>query len=288
MRKYLEVSNIIRTFALEIKKHYCTTNQNKLKIMVKVKIVNNEGWVFNESTRRLEKWVAEKCYFTLGSSLIEYHGTIGGKLCKIKANNLTDELRVFDSPKDFKEGKVARCIYENVFDSYIFKRSVPVVLKKDDDGYETFHAYIFNDGQAVFADVTGMSCEYDYKERKFKSDKVCYSSESSVYEYNDFQILNEDGSVTTKKSLKTILAFNDEQKALIDELGTLLDKLNNSGVLVVYDREYEKLCVFKDIVRLTDNDGLEDDEICVSHMAHNVRDMEHFDDYCGAVIKNVE
>lgn len=256
--------------------------------MTKIKIVNNEGWVFNESTQRLEKWVAEKCYFTLGSSIIEYHGTVGGKPYQINADNLTDELRVFDSPEDFKEGKVARCIYENVFDSYIFKRSVPVVIKKDNEGNETFHAYIFKDGQAVFADVTGMSCEYDYKERKFKSDKVCYSSESSVYEYNDFQILNEDGTTTIKKSLKTILAFNDEQKALIDELGALLDKLNNSGVLVVYDREYEKLCAFKDIVRISENDELDDDDVCVSHMAHNVRDMGLFDDYYGAVIKKVE
>ena len=38
--------------------------------MAKIKIASGKGWVFNESTQRLEKWVAEKCQFTLGSSML--------------------------------------------------------------------------------------------------------------------------------------------------------------------------------------------------------------------------
>lgn len=256
--------------------------------MAKIKIASGKGWVFNESTQRLEKWVAEKCQFTLGSSIVEYHGTLGGKPYKIKSYNVSDELRVFDSPEDFKEGQAACSLYENACDMYAFKRVVPVVINKDEEGNETFHAYIFKDGQAVFANVKGMVCEYHFKSHEFKSETKCYASEKSVYEYNDFQILNEDGTTTIKKSLKTILAFNDEQKALLDELGGLLDKLKNSGVFVVYDRETETLCAFKDIVRVTDNDGMEDDEVCVTHMAHDVRSMANIDDYWGAVIKKDE
>lgn len=255
--------------------------------MAKIKIANGNGWVFNENTQRLEKWVAEKCKFTLGSSIVEYDGTLGGKPYEIKAD-LNDELRVFDSPEDFKDGQAAQGIYENVYDTYFFKRSIPVVIKNDDEGNETFHAYIFKDGQAVFANVKGMVCEYHFKEHAFKSETKCYASEKSVYEYNDFQILNEDGTTTTKKSLKTRLAFNDEQKALIDELGGLLDKLKGSGVCVVYDRETETLCAFKDIVRFTNSDELEDDDVCVTHMAHDIRSMTTIDDYWGAVIMKDE
>lgn len=255
--------------------------------MAKIKIASGKGWVFNENTQRLEKWVAEKCNFTLGSSIVEYHGTLGGKPYEIKAD-VNDELRVFDSPEDFKEGKVAHDVFENVCNQYVFKRCVPVVIKKDDEGNNTYYAYIFKDGQAVYANVKGMVCEYDFKSNEFKSETKCYASEKSVYEYNDFQILNEDGTTTIKKSLKTRLAFNDEQKALIDELGGLLDKLGSSGVCVVYDRETETLCAFKDIVRFTDNDGMEDDDVCVTHMAHDIRSMSTIDDYWGVVIKKDE
>ena len=256
--------------------------------MAKIKIASGNGWVFNESTQRLEKWVAEKCNFTLGSSIVEYHGVLGGKPYKIKSYNVSDELRVFDSPEDFKEGKVAHDVFDNVYDKYVFKRNIPVVIKKDDEGNNTYYAYIFKDGQAVYANVKGMVCEYHFKANEFKSETKCYASEKSVYEYNDFQMLNEDGTTTIKKSLKTILAFNDEQKALLDELGGLLDKLKGSGVCVVYDRETETLCAFKDIVRVTDNDGMEDDEVCVTHMAHDIRSMANIDDYWGAVIKKDE
>lgn len=255
--------------------------------MAKIKIASGNGWVFNESTQRLEKWEAEKCQFTLGSSIVEYHGTLGGKPYKIKAD-VSDELRVFDSPEDFKEGKAACSLFENACDMYVFKRNIPVVIKKDDEGNETFYAYIFKDGQAVYSNVKGMVCEYHFKSHEFKSETKCYASEKSVYEYNDFQILNEDGTTTIKKSLKTRLAFNDEQKALIDELGGLLDKLGSSGVCVVYDRETETLCAFKDIVRFTDNDGMEDDDVCVTHMAHDIRSMATIDDYWGVVIKKDE
>ena len=256
--------------------------------MAKIKIESGKGWVFNECTQRLEKWEAEKCQFTLGNSIVEYHGTLGGKPYKIKSYNVSDELRVFDSSEDFKEGKAACSLYENACDMYAFKRVVPVVIKKDDEGNETFHAYIFKDGQAVFANVKGMVCEYHFKSHEFKSETKCYASEKSVYEYNDFQVLNEDGTTTIKKSLKTILAFNDEQKALLDELGGLLDKLKNSGVYVVYDRETETLCAFKDIVRFTNTDEINDDEVCVTHMAHDVRSMSTIDDYWGVVIKEDE
>lgn len=255
--------------------------------MVKIKIASGKGWVFNESTHRLEKWVAEKCYFTLGTSIVEYHGTLGGKPYQIKSYNVTDELRVFDSPEDFRDGNASHA-FDNVYDLHFFKRYVPVVIKKDDEGNETFYAYIFKDGQAVYANVKGMECEYDFKSHEFKSETKCYASEKSVYEYNDFQILNEDGTTTIKKSLKTRLAFNDEQKVLIDELGGLLDKMKDKGVFVVYDKETETLCAFKDIVRFADNDEMEDDEIGVNHMAHNVREMRCFDDYWGAVIKKDE
>lgn len=255
--------------------------------MAKIKIASGNGWVFNENTHRLEKWVAEKCKFTLGSSIVEYDGTLGGKPYEIKAD-VNDELRVFKSPEDFKDGNPNLDVFDNVYNQYIFKRNIPVVIKKDDEGNDTFHAYIFKDGQAVYANVKGMVCEYDFKTKVFKSETKCYASEKSVYEYNDFQILNEDGTTTTKKSLKTRLAFNDEQKALLDELGGLLDKLKGSGVLVVYDRETETLCAFKDIVRFTDNDGMEDDEVGVTHMAHDIRSMATIDDYWGAVIKKDE
>lgn len=254
--------------------------------MAKIKIASGNGWVFNENTHRLEKWVAEKCKFTLGSSIVEYDGTLGGKPYEIKAD-VNDELRVFDSPEDFKEGKVADDVFENVYKTYNFKRHVPIEIKESDECV-TFHAYIFKDGQAVYANVKGMVCEYDFKSNEFKSETKCYASEKSVYEYNDFQILNEDGTTTIKKSLKTRLAFNDEQKALLDELGGLLDKLKGSGVCVVYDRETETLCAFKDIVRFTNSDELEDDDVCVTHMAHDIRSMTTIDDYWGAVIMKDE
>lgn len=256
--------------------------------MAKIKIASGKGWVFNESTQRLEKWVAEKCQFTLGSSIVEYHGTLGGKPYKIKSYNVSDELRVFDSPEDFKEGKAAHGVFENVCDQYVFKRFVPVVIKKDDEGNNTYYAYTFKDGQAVYTNVKGMACEYDFKSHEFKSETKCYASEKSVYEYNDFKILNEDGTTTIKKSLKTRLAFNDEQNALIDELGGFLDKLSGSGVFVVYDRETETLCAFKDNVRFTNSDELEDDEVCVTHMAHDIRSMTAIDDYRGVVINKDE
>lgn len=255
--------------------------------MAKIKIASGNGWVFNENTQRLEKWVAEKCKFTLGSSIVEYHGTLGGKPYEIKAD-VNDELRVFDSPEDFKDGQAAHGVFENVCDMYNFKRYVPVVINKDDEGNNTYYAYTFKDGQAVYTNVKGMACEYDFKSNEFKSETKCYASEKSVYEYNDFQILNEDGTTTIKKSLKTRLAFNDEQKALIDELGGLLDKLKGSGVLVVYDRETETLCAFKDIVRFTNSDELKDDDVCVTHMAHDIRSMTTIDDYWGAVIMKDE
>lgn len=251
--------------------------------MVMIKISCEKGWMFNETTQRLEKWVAEKCEFTLGGSLVTYHGTLGGKPFSVSSEG----LRVFNNPKDFEAGKVAVGMFDNVYGSYLFKRYVPVKVKVDNEGNETFHAHIFKDGQAVYANVTGMVCEYNFSKQVFRTDIKCYASEKSVYEYNDFQILNEDGTTTTKKSLKTRLAFNDEQKALIDKLGGLLDKLKGSGVVIVYDRDYETLCAFKDNVKLKDMDNTleEDGEVCVNHMAHKIRDVNTIDDYHGAVIK---
>ena len=62
-----------------------------------------------------------------------------------------------------------------------------------------------------------------------------YYDAEEVYDFNDYEVVNNDGTKTFHEGLCSRLKLTDEQNALVDKLQSVIDECNKAGIKLVFN-----------------------------------------------------
>lgn len=104
-----------------------------------------------------------------------------------------------------------------------------------------------------------------------------YYNAQEVYEFNDYEIVNNDGSKTFHEGLCRRLKLTEEQNVLLDKLVEILDDCKKGGIKIAFDLNDYQLTAFNvsQIERVEYDPGY-DEETEVCHFL-NLRDARIID-----------
>lgn len=202
--------------------------------MKKMNIVINNGYVLNKKSQRLESLTIKKITANFTKETVVYECLLGGVETAISDNN----LQVYQTESHFERGQV--CKASSLSDFYsLFSRAYGVEAHSVDDAPM---AWVFKDGQAEFIPIPEMTFTMHFTDFCVSSvtsdvDMKFYCSREQVYKYNDYQVKEDNGDVVLHRSMATLLALNDEQQKLVDDLRENIKKLVGSGARLFFDQE---------------------------------------------------
>lgn len=198
-----------------------------------VKIQKNGGYVFNTVSKQLEKYEFISCKFNFLKNEVQYKCRLGGVEKIIEDNN----LKVYASESDYK--KDSPLGGSDWFFKDAMNRAYGFAPQWNDDKP---YAWEYKNGDAVWVDISDITFSTDdtWGVGKDESRQV-YESHSRVFHYHDLVVKEGDGSITVRKSPASRLSINDEQKALIEELQSVLQKITSADVKLMYNESNIKL-----------------------------------------------
>lgn len=211
-----------------------------------MKIQRNSGYMFNNSNKRLEKYEFISCRFNFANDSMQYKCRLGGVETTVEDNN----LRVYASESDYKQNNPIA--HFNLDFNEAMSRTYGFHPQWDCFGKPKVWEY--KNGDAVLVDISDVTFTAigDHKFEKDGSRQI-YESHSLVFDYHDLVIKEADGSIKVRKSPASRLIFNDEQKALMEELQVVLQKLTAVNVELLFDDGDSKLyAVPMDNIRILD------------------------------------
>ena len=109
--------------------------------------------------------------------------------------------------------------------------------------------------------------------RTYKTMELCEAD-------NDIKVVETDGTTHVRKSLSSMIALTDEQKALLRDVMTAINKCKDAGITLLCNR-YENSLVginTTDIDYTTDYEEREDDMIRLSHFIEDDAEIRLADD----------
>lgn len=208
--------------------------------MKKMNIVINNGYVLNKESQCLESLTIKKITANFTKETVVYECLLGGVETTISDNN----LQVYQTESHFERGQAWKASSLSDFYSLFFR-----VYKTDAHSVDNVPmAWVFRDGQAEFIPIPEMTFTIHVTDSCVSSvtsdvDMKFYHSREKVYEYNDYQVKDDNGDVVLHKSTATLLALNDEQQKLVDDLRENIKKLVNSGARLFFDQDDWRLRV---------------------------------------------
>lgn len=202
--------------------------------MKKMNIVINNGYVLNKKSQCLESLTIKKITANFTKETVVYECLLGGVDTIISDNN----LQVYQTESHFERGRACEPSSLSNF-HYLFYRVYGNEAHYVDD---VPMAWVFKDGQAEFIPIPEMTFTIHLTDSHVSSvasdvDMEFYHSREQVYKYNDYQVKEDNGDVVLHKSMATLLALNDEQKKLVDDLRENIKKLVNSGARLFFDQD---------------------------------------------------
>lgn len=208
--------------------------------MKKMNIVTNNGYVFNTESQRLESLTIKKITANFTKETVIYECLLGGVETTISDNN----LQVYSTESHFERGQACERSSLSSFYSLFYRVYGAGAHNVDDVPM----AWVFRDGQAEFIPIPEMTFAIHLSENfptrvTSDVDMKFYHSREKVYEYNDYQVKDDNGDVVLHKSTATLLALNDEQKKIVEDLREGIKKLVDSGARLFFDQDDWRLRV---------------------------------------------
>lgn len=198
-----------------------------------VKIQKNGGYMFNTVSKQLEKYEFISCKFNFLKNEVQYKCRLGGVEKIIEDNN----LKVYASESDYKKGSPLGL--SEWFFNDVMNRAYGFTPQWNDDKP---YAWEYKNGDAVRLDISDITFSTDDTWDIWKDDsRQVYESHSRVFHYHDLAVKEGDGSITVRKSPASKLLLNDEQKVLIEELQSVLQKLTSADMKILYNENNVKL-----------------------------------------------
>lgn len=152
------------------------------------------------------------------------------------------EGEIYFNEAAFNCGETISCsaLYENMDEPRLFSH-VPAAYKRNENGRT--YVLIYEDGQAVkwFFDehITEVfECVGDKNEFPWKANAEIpesYSCVEELFDYNDYEIVHNDGTREYHEGVLGRLALTPEQKALADKLQSVINECKEAGMAITFD-----------------------------------------------------
>lgn len=199
-----------------------------------IKIAPKQGYVFNETSGKLESFEFIRCVFALSEDIpmITY--------CKLGGadTELQGDFAVYDCENSFKANLIIKWVEAPIW------RINQILPNYKSNG----KCWTFNNGRAELVDITSEMIEFADNEYSIVSGQIYYKWESDVYKYHDIVVKNADGSERIIESPATKMKFSDAQKSAISELKKAIEKATELGITLTYDVDEGKLGVYNSAI----------------------------------------
>lgn len=203
--------------------------------MKNLNIVTKNGFVFNNETQCLEEFVINHIEVNYHEGTVKYDCMLAGQHKVIADNN----LQVFTSEAGFKVGDRWQPNGNySTFDSAFYHafKFRPRYDPETDD----FTAVCVVNGEAITTCIPAIvfkftADSYGYPTISAVDAPKLYPDVKTAYSYHDYTVNHADGSSEIYKSTASLVGLDDNQKALVDELRSVLVKLNDANVKIMLD-----------------------------------------------------
>lgn len=169
----------------------------------------------------------------------KYHITLpNGSVAEM---NKWDKFKLYDSEKKYEEGV---CSKQRTMDIHHLLNNCLGVQVKLVDGCVIPHVLVFENGDCVDKEL---NIEVVKVESRFECDVVVgdkipeetYKSRQDAFDWNDYTVVESDGSKHEVKSIKKKMALSDEQVAVMKKLEQSLKEVKDAGIALAFDYERE-------------------------------------------------
>lgn len=152
------------------------------------------------------------------------------------------EGEIYSSEAAFNCGNTIPCdsLYEKMDDDHLF-RYVSASHKHCDNGRT--YIWVYENGQAVkwffderineVVECVGKKGEYPWKTDVEIPES--YSCVEEVFEYNDYEVVHNDGTREYHEGVLNRLTLTPEQKALADKLQATINECKEAGMGIIFD-----------------------------------------------------
>lgn len=190
-----------------------------------VKIAPKQGYVFNETSGKLESFEFIRCVFALSEDIpmITY--------CKLGGVDaeLQGDFAVYDCENSFKTNIAIQWVEAPIW-------RINQILPNYKSTYGK--CWTFNNGRAELIDITSEMIEFADNKYSIVSGQIYYKYESEVYKHHDIVVKNADGSERIVESIATKMKFNTSQMSAICDLQKAIEKVKDLGIRLSYDVDY--------------------------------------------------
>ena len=207
--------------------------------MSNIKIQGNaKGYMFNPATNRLESYepISAMCRINDSeSNEIRYTFMLGGEV-RVEVHPACYKFPIYESAEDFEKGKIRES--SQYMHLYLGK------LIAHRWGYKYKTAYDRQGNEVNLEDVD-IVYYYKTKELKFADENAkYYSTRERAFLNNDYDVKEEDCTITHHTCVSSKIKLNDEQMKLMEELKNLLERIENSNIDLFMDRCDESIYAF--------------------------------------------
>ena len=199
-----------------------------------IKIAPKQGYVFNETSGKLESFEFIRCVFALSE---EIPMTTYCKLGGVDAE-LQGDFAVYDCENSFKANLITKWVEAP---NWRINQILPNYMPNG-------KCWTFLNGRAELCDITSEMIEFADNKYSIVSGKIYYKWESDVYKYHDIVVKNADGSERIIESPATKMKFSDAQQSAISELKKAIEKATELGITLIYDVDEGMLEVYNSAI----------------------------------------
>lgn len=188
-----------------------------------VKIAPKQGYVFNETSGKLESFEFIRCVFALSEDIpmITY--------CKLGGVDaeLQGDFAVYDCENSFKTNIAIQWVEAPIW------RINQILPNYKSNG----ECWTFINGRAELVDITSEKIEFADNKFSLISGQIYYRNETEVYKHHDIVVKNADGSERIVESIATKMKFTASQMSAIYDLQKAIEKVKGLGIRLSYDVE---------------------------------------------------
>lgn len=190
----------------------------------------SEGYLFNETSKKLEKYELIKIEYTLDDDTpTRYFCKLGGVATMIEDNRLP----LFHNEDEFKRGNSIPS--RDAIDKYQLHRILPT--------HGAGLTWAFENGMAIEVDAKTIGLTYQDDKTFISSGRRYYGNKEEVFMYNDYIVKEADGTERVVVSPATKMALSDEHKLLVDKFNALVVEMRQAHLDFIYDSSYGKVKV---------------------------------------------
>lgn len=201
------------------------------------KVINpNANFVYMDE--RLCALKLEETIFDFNDGSCEQYFNVGG----LEHTKISKTPRLYKSEEDFKKGVFIHEIYKEVTFGEVL-HSCRYEINEND-----CTAWVYELGAAtkIQADkmVSRVICKnYRYTIEGDSLPKYLYKSADSVYNFNDYIFVGEDGNEEIRKSKYGFLLIQDDQRDVFDRFKAILKEMEEKDLKIIWCNEEYKMAV---------------------------------------------